>query len=75
MRRSVRVEAMGPGLGAGPGSGVGAGGGPGSGCGVGAGVAACPGLSDSAMAFRDRNTPDSKATSSGASISLNHVRS
>ena len=72
-RRSVRVEAAG--LGPGPGVGPGSGGGPGSGPGVGPGGAGCPALSASAVAFRSRNTPASKATSSGASISLNHIRS
>ncbi len=74
-RRNVRVKPTGAGPEPGVGSGVGLVVGPGSGCGVEVGVATFPALNASAVTFLSRNTPESKATSSGASISWNHIRS
>jgi hypothetical protein len=63
------------GLGSGSGTGFRSITGPGWGSGYGAGVAGCPARNPSAVAFLNRNTPASKATSSGATISWNHIRS
>jgi len=80
--RNFRLPALGVGAGSGSGLGPGIGSprpptGMGSGTGVGLGSAPGSGMIFSALAFdfKRRNTPDSKATSSAPSGSLNHTRS